>query len=194
MPDARSTDTGTNAKRARAIERLLEPRWRRVLVAGWVLFAVSFLLPALSGIPDRHRMDLRPPPPPPAASSIMPEADGVPGPASSVMAQGSDLTPGWEAFLFALFGWGGIPGIASALTNLLMVVTAFHPKWSARARWPMVALSASAVFNLGYWLWWIADDGGAALEIGYYVWVASFVCAAVAFRLRVQEGTTSVAE
>lgn len=169
---------------------------RQALVAGWVLFAVSFLLPALSGIPDRHRIPVPPPPPPlpPAASPIMPEAGAVPGSGGSLMAQGADITPGWEAFLYALFGWGGILGIASALTNLLMVATGFHRKWSARARWPVIVLAAAAVFNLGYWLWWVADDGGSTLEIGYYVWVASFACAAVAFRLRGQEGTTSVAE
>ena len=80
---------------ASTIPRLLQPRWRRVLVAGWLLFAVSFLLPALSGIPNRHRMPVPPPPPlPPAASSIMPEAGVVPGSGSSLMAQGTDLTPG----------------------------------------------------------------------------------------------------
>lgn len=107
------------------------------------------------------------------------------------MAQGTDLTPGWEAFLFALLGWGGILGIASALTNLLMPASAFHRKWSARARWPVVALAAAALFNLGYWLWWVADDGASALEIGYYAWVASFALVAIAFRLRAQEGTVS---
>jgi len=167
-----------------------------VLVAGWLLFAVSFLLPALSGIPDRFRMPAPPPPPPlpPAASSIVPETGAVPGSGSSFLAQGTDLTPGWEAFLFALFGWGGILGIASALTNLLMVATAFHGKWSARARWPVIVLAAAAVFNLGYWLWWVADDGGSTLEVGYYAWVASFACATVAFRLRAQEGTISTSE
>lgn len=195
MPDAGSSDAASNAPRASAVSRLLQPRWRRMLVAGWVLFAVSFLLPALSGIPDRHRMPVPPPPPPPPAASIMPQAGAVPGSGSSLMAQRTDLvTPGWEAFLYALFGWGGILGIASALTNLLMVATAFHGKWSARARWPVIALAAAAVFNLGYWLWWVADDGASALEIGYYVWVASFACAAVAFRLRGQPGTTSVAD
>ncbi|MDE0073234.1 MAG: hypothetical protein OXR82_00470 [Gammaproteobacteria bacterium] len=171
-------------------------RWRRVLVAGWLLFAVSFLLPALSGIPDRHRITVPPPPPPlpSAASSIMPEAGAVSGSAGSLMAQRTNLTPGWEAFLYALFGWGGILGITSALTNLLMVATAFHGKWSARERWPVIVLAAAAVFNLGYWLWWVADDGGSTLEIGYYVWVASFACATVAFRLRAQKGTIPTSE
>lgn len=74
-----------------------------------------------------------------------------------------------------------------------MVATAFHRKWSARARWPGIVLAGAAAFNLGYWLWWIADDGGSALEIGYYVWVASFALVAVAFRLRAQGGTVSAA-
>lgn len=124
----------------------------------------------------------------------MPEAGAVSGSAGSLMAQRTNLTPGWEAFLYALFGWGGILGITSALTNLLMVATAFHGKWSARERWPVIVLAAAAVFNLGYWLWWVADDGGSTLEIGYYVWVASFACATVAFRLRAQKGTIPTSE
>ena len=124
----------------------------------------------------------------------MPEADAASGSGSSLMAQGTVITPGWEAFLYALFGWAGIVGTISALTNLLMAATAFHGKWNARARWPVIVLAAATVFNLGYWLWWVADDGGATLEIGYYVWVASFACATVAFRLRGQEGTIPTSE
>ena len=189
MADATSSDTGSNALRASTIPRLLQPRWRRVLVAGWLLFAVSFLLPALS----QSFEFAPPPPPPPPAASIMTEADAVAGSGSSLMAQGTDLTPGWEAFLFALFGWGGILGIASALTNLLMVATGFHGRWSPRARWPAIALAAAGALNLAYWLWWVADHGESALEIGYYVWVASFALAAIAFRLRCRERTASAA-
>lgn len=189
MTPGNQSDADARGVLARACAWAAEPGWRRLLVIGWVVYAVSFLLPALSGIPDRHRMPVPPPPPsPPAASSIMPEAGAVPGSAGSLMVQGANLTPGWEAFLFALFGWAGVLGTTSALTNLLMVATAFHGKWSARARWPVIVLAAAAVFNLGYWLWWVADDGGSTLEIGYYVWVASFACAAIAFRLRAQEG------
>lgn len=186
MPGARSSDAESNAPRASAIPRLLQTRWRRMLVAGWVLFAISFLLPALASFPVPP-----PPPPPPAASSIMPEAGTALGSGSSLMAQGADLTPGWEAFLYALFGWGGILGIASALTNLLIPATGFHRKWSARARWPVTVLAAATVFNLGYWLWWMADDGESALQIGYYLWVASFALVAIAFRLRWREGTAT---
>lgn len=88
-------------------------------------------------------------------------------------------------------GWGGPIGIVSALTNLLMVATGFHGRWSPRARWPAIALAAAGALNLGYWLWWVAEDLESALEIGYYVWVASFVCAAVGFWLRRREGTAA---
>lgn len=91
---------------------------------------------------------------------------------------------GWQAFWSALIGWGGPIGIVSALTNLLMVATGFHGRWSPRARWPAIALAAAGALNLGYWLWLVAGDGGFSLKIGYYVWVASFLCSAVGFRLR----------
>lgn len=196
MSNGVSPDAGGSAPPARGLPRLLEPRWRRVLVAGWVLFAVSFVLPALAsnGIPDRtilpEGLRMPPPPPPPPAASIMPEAGPSPGPGSSFMAQGTDFTPGWEAFLFALLGWGGILGIVSALTNLLMLATAFHGRWSPRARWPVVVLAAATVLNLWYWLWWVAADGESVLQVGYYVWVASFACATTAFWLRARERAT----
>lgn len=98
---------------------------------------------------------------------------------------------GWQAFWSALIGWGGPIGIVSALTNLLMVAIGFHSRWSPRARWPAMALAAAGSLNLGYWLWWVGDDGESALEIGYYVWVASFVCAAVGFWLRGREGSAT---
>ena len=91
---------------------------------------------------------------------------------------------GWQAFWSALIGWGGPIGIVSALTNLLMVVTGFHGRWSPRARWPAIALAAAGALNLGYWLWLVADDGEFSLKIGYYVWVASFLCSAVGFWVR----------
>lgn len=182
MPEARSSDTAWNPPGASAVLRLLQPRWRRVLVAGWLLFAVSFLLPALSRIP------VPPPPLPPPAASVVPEAGAVSVSGNSFAPQGTDLAPGWEALVFALFGWGGILGMASALTNLLMPATGLHRKWSARAKWPVIVLAAVAAFNLGYWRWWVADDGESALEVGHYVWVASFTCAALAFGLRAREG------
>lgn len=200
-----------------------------------MLFAVSFLLPALS-----HSCEVRPvvPPPPPPVDATAPEPDPAvrtppnqvtePGPAAPAPTESApetdpssppptepestsiqpesaspsrdggqapgDLMAGWQAFWSALIGWGGPVGIISALTNLLMVATGFHHRWSPLARWPASALAASAALNLGYWMWWVADQGESGLEIGYYVWVASFAFAAVAFWLRCRERTALATE
>ena len=48
MRDRKSSDGGEDAPAARRPGGWFEPLWRRVLGAGWGVFVVSFLLPALS--------------------------------------------------------------------------------------------------------------------------------------------------
>lgn len=161
MSDARSSDAASNAPRASAIRRLLQPRWRRVLVAGWLLFAVSFLLPALVNY-------VRVPSPSGGEPSLLNFGD----------------TAGWEAFLWALSGMAGPPGVISALTNLLVLGGVLHGRWSPVARWPLFVLAAATLLNASFWPFWVVSEGDKSLRIGYFAWVASFACVAVAFWLR----------
>ena len=68
-----------------------------MLVAGWVLFAVSFLLPTLV---NYVRFPLLP-----VANRPWQLPDAA----------------GWEAFVWALAGIAGPPGVISAVTNLLVL-------------------------------------------------------------------------
>ena len=170
MPDATSYDTGTNATRAGAISRLLEPRWRRPLVAGWVLFAVSLPLPTLV---NHVRM-----PTPSGGEPSLLDVDAA----------------GWEAFVWALGGIAGPPGVISAVTSLLVVGAALHGRWSPAARWPVAVLAAATLLNASFWPFWVVSEGDMSLQVGYFVWVASFPCAAMAFWLRRRAETATMAE
>ena len=171
MVDAASSDTGTNATRTHALSRLLEPPWRRVLVAGWVLFAVSFLLPTLVNYVQ------------------MPTPSGG---EPSLLNFGSVV--GWEAFLWALGGVAGPPGVISAVTNLLVLGGVLHGRWSPVARWPVFVLTAATLLNASFWPFWVVSEGDKSLQVGYFVWVASFACVTVAFWLRRRGETATPVE
>ncbi len=167
MQDATTSDSGTNATRADEISRLLEPRWRRPLVAGWVLFAVSLLLPTLVRMPT-----------PNGGEPSLLDVDAA----------------GWEAFVWALGGIAGLPGVISAVTSLLVVGGALHGRWSPDARWPVVVLAAATLLNASFWPFWVVSEGDMSLQVGYFVWVGSFPCAAMAFWLRRRAETATTAE
>lgn len=49
----------------------------------------------------------------------------------------------------------------------------------------------SAVAAASWWPLWVASEGDTTLRIGYFAWVASFACLAVAFWLRQRERAVS---
>ena len=75
--------------------------WRRLLLAGWVMFAVSFVLPAAAA-PPLFRTP--PPPPPPPAVTEAPDAEpGQPADTSGPDEAAERLgIRGWEAAVFAI--------------------------------------------------------------------------------------------
>ncbi len=85
--------------------------------------------------------------------------------------------PGWEAFLIALFPAGtkgyldGVLRIASALTNLLILVVLFARPWRADrlSRILGCALALTLPLNAQWYL-----NIGPHLRIGYYLWWTSF--------------------
>lgn len=136
-----------------------QPRWRRLLWAAWAMYVASLLLPVL------------------AAS----------GPAADHL-----TARGYEFFVQVFHGelW---PPLVVLLLNLPMLMT-LPALWRSR-RWqaPWGAVGTVGVLALGcgvLTLGWpprlTADGvvGVAYLGSGYWAWSASFVCAAVALRLR----------
>lgn len=94
--------------------------WRRVLNAGWLLFAVSFFLPVA-----RHGIRL-------------------------VGNFGDGLLPGIQALILAVGGFAGTLGVASGLTNLVMAATFWRIGDAGRIRVRVLALlmTLAVVLNL----------------------------------------------
>lgn len=167
LRDARSSDGGGNASPARSPGGWFEPLWRRVLVAGWGVFVVSFLLPTCV---NYVRV-----PSPSGDSSLLPFGDAA----------------GWEAFLWALVGTAGTLGTISAATNLVILGSALHGKWSPGARWPVLVLTGATLLNGSFWLFWVVSESDKVLQVGYFAWVASFACVTAALWLRGRAGAAS---
>lgn len=118
--------------------------WRTLLTAGWVMFAVSWLLPV-------HRYGI-----------TLSELDWHEG-----------LLPGMQAFLVA-FNEGDDPvGVLSALTNFLMAATFWRIAEAGRHRIAVSAALLLASVTLNLW-WLVAADPWSDLLTGYYAWTASF--------------------
>ena len=134
-------------------------QWKRLLVAGWALFAVSFLLPAVS-------------------EPVFASTDGL------ILS-----VPGWDAFLSALSGMAGPLGLASACTNGLMLVAGLWlgRKRLRHLRQAAVLMAAVAALNLVFWPLWVVIEGGMTLQAGYFAWAGSFACAATALWLRARQ-------
>ncbi len=147
-------DIGTPAELVVEFSKIEDPLWHRLLVAGWSAFLVSFFLPV-------HEYSI----------SLF-NADVFSG-----------ELPGFEAFVFALTD-GGVVGVLSALTNLVMIATMW--RIADRGRDRILALfglvAAATLLNL----WWMTD-GASALRMGYYLWVASFGSVAGGLALRARD-------
>lgn len=140
------------------------PRWRRLIYAGWALFAVSFVLPAIG--------------------------EGPRG-GSGFLDYGTML--GWDAFVAALYG-GDLLGRLSALTNLLMLGSLLVLRTSRRGlgRWLRWLVGGAGVLNLLYWPITALAEGGAVSDFrpGYWIWAASFLCVAAGIWMTVKERTS----
>lgn len=152
-------DLGEPAVLSREFAKARRPQWKRLLVAAWALFAVSFVLPAVS--------------------------EPIFDPSGGLVAS----VPGWDAFLSALSGMAGSLGLLSAYTNGLILVAGLWMgrKRLRHLRWAAPMMAAVAALNLVYWPIWVAIEGGMTLQAGYFAWAGSFTCAATALCLRARE-------
>ena len=140
------------------------PRWRRWLVAGWAIFAASFVLPVTPGFPA------------PAWSPGWEAAAGVLG--SLILWPRETLM---NSPLESL----------SALTNFLMLATLLELRAARprRTRWLAGLVSGAAVLNLKWLVGWAEPVAlpPLGLGIGYWAWTASFVCVAAGLWMRARE-------
>lgn len=178
--------------------------WRRLLLAGWAMFAVSFVLPATAA-PPLFRTP--PPPPPPPEVTETPDAEPVQPADTSGPDEPAErpVIRGWEAAVFAIVlgaamsSVGDLVGVLSGLSNLLILLTFLKLRgvWPPESRWLIRLVAGAAVLNL-YWAlsalsewphYW--RDGTSPLRVGYWVWAASFICVAAALLLRDRESARS---
>ena len=152
-------ELGEAAVLSREFAKARRSHWKRLLVAAWALFALSFVLPAVS--------------------------EPIFDPSGGLVAS----VPGWDAFLSALSGMAGPLGLLSAYTNGLMLVAGLWMgrKRLRHLRWAAPMMAAVAVLNLVYWPLWVAIQGGMTLQAGYFAWAGSFTCAATALWLRARD-------
>jgi len=130
------------------------PWWRRFARVGWAMFAASFILPV-------HTWGI----------TIFNTTFG------------DGAVPGVQAFLIALQGEGGPVGVASALTNVIMLAT----MWRISRRGVGGILGATVLFAVSMLLngWWLFQVGHVSeLMIGYYAWWASFGVVGTGLALR----------
>ena len=149
-----------------------KPRWRRWLVAGWSMFAVSFVLPVKVGVGFRE--------------GWFPGWEAAIMPFTIIFAPPLGDPPGSLAAVVS-----ALPGILSSLTNLLMLATllALGAARRRRTRWLAGLVSGGAVLNLEWAIRWAEPVVWPPLGmgIGYWAWVASFFCVATALWMRVME-------
>lgn len=138
--------------------------WRRLLTAGWVVFAISFFLPVARDGITLGQLDV-----------------------------GEGLLPGVQALLLAMAGWGGAVGVASGLTNLVMAATWWRVSDAGRGRIRLLAWLATlaATINL---CWFFLGDYHPDLLAGYYAWLSSFGITAAGLWTRARELPVEMAE
>ncbi len=139
------------------------PTWRKLLVVGWAMFAVSFFLPVAS-----------------AGISV---AGARPEPS---------VVWGWQAFAASLLMIDGSPlslssvlSKVSGLSNVLVLATLLKVRGRRppESAWLAFGLAGATLVNLS----WSMEASGLGITdpgIGYWVWVASFACIGLALRVR----------
>lgn len=169
------TSLGEAAAVSREFAKAGKPRWKKLLVACWALFAVSFLLPAF----------------------FVPEA-------GLSLSRPFGIRPyfGYEVFWNLLVGDGELGGVLAALSPFVAMVLTSIPAAQKAERWAWVgirySLSVVALGTLALGLMAPAitvsvnGEPGVAqhLGIGFWAWSLSYVCAAAALWIRDRDGAS----
>lgn len=165
-------DLGEPAALSREFAKAGKPRWRRWLVTGWSLLALSFLLPT-------YISSVRIPPP---------------APNGTLWTARVNTEIGFDAFGNALV-WGDRLGILSALTNVLVLASLLVLRSSRRKRGVLLRwlVGGAGILNLTYWPIRMVTEGDpiSYLLVGYWTWVASFFFVATGLWMLSGERTAS---
>lgn len=154
---------GEPADLSKEFARAGSPRWRRLIYAGWALFAVSFVLPAAGeGASDGGFLSF------------------------GTMA-------GWEAFVSAVVWGDLLGKLSAATNLLMLgSLLILRTSRRERGRWLRWLVGGAGILNLVYWPIRLVTDGATASDLlpGYWVWVASFLCVAAGIWMSVRERTS----
>ena len=147
---------------SREFARAGRPRWRRLLLAGWAMYAVSFLLPAMTNPYADWSI---------YGYGVFVDVIRLTQPSSAATA------------LLMVMMW---------LPNLIMLTTlpTFWRRHRVRRAWTAWVVAATGTLPLGLGLLRIAYGGmGWEFGAGYWMWSASFGVVAFALWLRNRQGT-----
>lgn len=160
---AASREMGNSQALSNEFAKAGRPRWKGLLITGWVLFATSFIMPTID--PPSF---FTPPIPPPGTTVSTTSTSTAP-----------DHLPGWDVFAEILSGFLGPLGVVSALSSLLIPLTGLGllRGWKVGARWMAYVLVGATGMNLFLWMPVFFED----LHVGYYAWLASFILVTVAW-------------
>ncbi len=152
------------------------PRWRRLLLTGWVMYAVSFFFPAFtfSGVvTSRPDADLTT-----YGYELFPEVIAL------IQRTPGGLTP---LIFMLLFNFLVLPNLI-----LLMTLLAFwrpRPSWRSWTAW---LVGATGAFPLAQGIFRLGDLGpGMHAGVGFWIWSTSFLVVAGALWLRSREWAAS---
>ena len=154
---------GEPADLSKEFARAGSPRWRRLIYAGWALFAVSFVLPAAGeGASD-----------------------------SGFLSFGT--MAGWDAFVSAVVWSDLVGKLSAATNLLMLAsLLILRTSRRGRGRWLRWLVGGAGILNLAYWPIWVVTEGGTVSDLlpGYWIWVASFLCVAAGIWISVKERTS----
>lgn len=153
---------GEPAELSKEFARAGSPRWRRLICAGWVLFAVSFVLPVVGE-----------------------------GPRGSGLFDFGTIF-GWEALLYALRSDLLEKLSAATNLLMLGSLLVLRTSRRGPGRWLWWFVGGAGVLNLLYWPISMVAEGAPVSDLrsGYWIWVASFLCVAAGIRMLVKERTS----
>lgn len=135
------------------------PRWRRLLLAGWALYATSFLMPTVGySSPNIDQTTY--------GYEVVPEL-------MQLTARGHTL---------------GVAALLLPNLILLLTLPAWRRQRPSRGAWTAWIVGATGALPLGLGLLRLGDTGpGLHSGAGFWVWCASFVVVATALWLRGRE-------
>ena len=149
---------------SREFARAGRPRWRRLLLAGWALYATSFLMPAV----------------------------GYSSPNVDQTTYGYEVVP--ELMQLTARGHAlGVAALLLPNLILILTLPAWRRRRPSHGAWTAWIVGATGALPLGLGLLRLGDTGpGLHSGVGFWVWCASFVVVATALWSRNRDWSSAV--